>query len=362
MEGEMFGNKEKISKLAREEEKFAYKLLLPSILILIIIAIYPLGQVFVTSMTDKRFASNDEVQFVGLENYKQLLRIQVKELPKELDDNGNVIINDETGEAEYVRPFKVLDREPNRYKESSTFDFLGKKYVIGATDPDFIKSISNTLKFSIISVFLETILGLIVALVVNSKFKGRGAMRGIMLVPWAVITVVSARIWEWMLQPSRVGLFNTVLTSFGGSGSISFLSDRSLTLTSMIAIDVWKTTPYMALLILAGLQVIPGELYEAADIDGATKWQQFKSITLPLLKPALGVALIFRSLDALRVFDVFQVLLGSREYSMASYNYFQLIGNRNMGLASAIGVIIFIIIFAFAIMFIRSMGVNEENA
>ena len=359
--GKMF-KKRKVSKLAREEEKFAYKLLIPALLILVLIAIYPLGQVFYTSLTNKRFASNQETEFIGLDNYKQLLDMEIKELPVKKDDNGKVVYDDETGKKEHMLPFQILSRKPVRFKEIKSFSFLGNKYVLGGRDPDFIRSVGNTLSFTIISVLLETILGLIVALVVNSKFKGRGAMRGIMLVPWAVVTVVSARIWEWMLQPTRVGIFNTLLERFAGSsGNLSFLSDPSLTLSSMIAIDVWKTTPYMALLILAGLQTIPNELYEAAEIDGANKLQQFKNITLPLLKPALGVALIFRSLDALRVFDVFQVLLGSRKYSMASYNYFQLIGNRNMGLASAIGVIIFFIIFGFAIFFIKSMGVNEEN-
>lgn len=361
MEVMMF-KKKNISKLAREEEKFAYKLLIPAILILVLIAVYPLGQVFYTSFTDKKFASKEETKFVGIDNYRHLLSLEIKELPPRVDDNGEIEYDEETGEKEFMLPFQVLTRKPYRFKEVKVFDFLGKKYVIGARDSAFIKSVSNTLVFTIMSVFLETLLGLIVALVVNSKFRGRGAMRGVMLVPWAVITVVSARIWEWMLQPTRMGLFNSLLSQLGlGSGDLSFLSDPALTLSSMIAIDVWKTTPYMALLILAGLQTIPAELYEAADIDGANRFQQFKNITLPLLKPALGVALIFRSLDALRVFDIFQVLLGSREYSMASYNYFQLIGNRNMGLASAIGVIIFFIIFGFAIVFIKSMGVNREN-
>jgi trehalose/maltose transport system permease protein len=223
-----------------------------------------------------------------------------------------------------------------------------------------MKAIWNTLVFTVVSVFLETILGLGVALVVNSNFKGRGVMRATMLVPWAVITVVSARIWEWMLQPTRAGLFNMVLNRLGlGDGSLSFLSSPALQMPTLIAVDVWKTTPFMALL-LAGLQLIPRELYEAGRVDGASKFRQFFSITLPLLKPTLAVALIFRTLDALRAFDVFQVLMGNRMYSMATYNYYQLIGNRNMGLASAIGVIIFIFIAVFAVIYMRFMGVDKE--
>ncbi|CCU85438.1 Binding-protein-dependent transport systems inner membrane component (fragment) [Mesotoga infera] len=164
-----------------------------------------------------------------------------------------------------------------------------------------------------------------------------------------------------MLQPTRAGLFNAVLSKLGwGDGDLSFLSMPALQMPTLIAVDVWKTTPFMALLILAGLQLIPRELYEAARVDGAGRLKQFLSVTLPLLKPTLAVALIFRTLDALRVFDVFQVLMGNRMYSMASYNYYQLIGNRNMGLASAIGVIIFFLIGIFAVIYMRLMGVDKE--
>lgn len=349
-------------KLAIREEKTAYKLLLPAFIILIIVAIYPLGTVFYTSLTDKRFAGTEETHFVGFENYKRLLSFTVKELPPVMTSSSPIDkleqeVDPETGESVYEKAIKILPRKPIRYKELVQFNLFGKQYVIGATDPDFIQAIGNTLQFTIISVLFEAILGLGIALVVNSNFKGRGAMRAAMLVPWAVITVVSARIWHWMLQSSRVGLFNTILAKFGiGGGQIAFLSEEIWQIPSMIVIDVWKTTPYMALLLLAGLQIIPMELYEAAAIDGAGKIKQFINITLPLLKPALAVALIFRTMDALRVFDLFQVVLGSREYSMATYNYFQLIGNRAMGYSSAVGVIIFITIFAFAILYIKALG------
>ncbi len=268
---------------------------------------------------------------------------------------------DTSGKTVYERAVRILPRTPVRYREWFQFSFFGKRYVVGARDPEFMKAIWNTLVFTVISVFLETILGLGVALVVNSNFKGRGIMRATMLVPWAVITVVSARIWEWMLQPTRAGLFNMILNRLGlGDGSLSFLSSPALQMPTLIAVDVWKTTPFMALLLLAGLQLIPRELYEAGRVDGANKFRQFFSITLPLLKPTLAVALIFRTLDALRVFDVFQVLMGNRMYSMATYNYYQLIGNRNMGLASAIGVIIFIFIDIFAVIYMRLMGVDKE--
>jgi trehalose/maltose transport system permease protein len=350
------------SNLAKEEQKLAVKLLLPAFLILIIIALYPLGQVFYTSFTNREFASSTETEFVGLDNYQALLSVTVKELPPVIDeDTGQQAIDEETGQPVFERPIRVLPRDPHLYRPSFEFSFFGNKYVVGARTPDFIRSVWNTLLFTFFSVFFETLLGLIVALVVNSEFKGRGAMRAVMLVPWAVITVVSARMWEWMFEPTRAGLFNMLGDRFGLiDGSYSFLSSSTLQLPAIIAVDVWKTTPFMALLILAGLQMIPSELYEAAEVDGASKLRQFFNITLPLLKPSLAVALIFRTLDALRVFDVFQVMLSQKRYSMASFNYFQLISARQMGMASAIGVIIFIIIFAFAILYMKSLGVDTE--
>lgn len=350
------------SNLAKEEQKLALKLLLPAFLILIIIALYPLGQVFYTSFTNREFASSTETEFVGLDNYQALLSVTIKELPPVIDeDTGEQAVDEETGQPVFERPIRVLPRDPYLYRPSFEFSFFGNKYVVGARTPDFIRSVWNTLIFTFFSVFFETLLGLIVALVVNSEFKGRGAMRAVMLVPWAVITVVSARMWEWMFEPTRAGLFNMLGDRFGLiDGSYSFLSSSTLQLPAIIAVDVWKTTPFMALLILAGLQMIPGELYEAAEVDGASKLRQFFNITLPLLKPSLAVALIFRTLDALRVFDVFQVMLSQKRYSMASFNYFQLISARQMGMASAIGVIIFIIIFAFAILYMKSLGVDTE--
>lgn len=186
-------------------------------------------------------------------------------------------------------------------------------------------------------------------------------MRAAMLVPWAVITVVSARMWQWMLAPTRVGVINVIFQMLGlGDGNIAFLTQPEWQLPSIIMVDVWKTTPFMALLLLAGLQLIPDELYEAARVDGAGPMRQFISITMPLLRPTMAVALVFRTLDALRVFDVFQVMLAQSRYSMASYNYYQLIGNRAMGKASAIGVIIFIFIFIFAVLYIRMLGVETD--
>ncbi|NLJ25780.1 MAG: sugar ABC transporter permease [Firmicutes bacterium] len=349
--------------LAEREERLAYLLLLPTFLVILLIAIYPLGKVFHSSLTNQRFASGEQVEFVGLGNYKILLGLTIKELPPTIDEQtGKPERNPETNQIEYVRPIQVLPRQPVRYRELGQFSLLGKRYVIGASDRDFILAIGNTLVFTIASVFLETVLGLIIALVMNSKFKLRGAMRAVMLIPWAIPTVVSARMWQWMLAPTRVGIINVLLQKLEiGNGQIPFLRTDAWALPAIIAVDVWKTTPFMALLLLAGLQLIPQDIYEAAEVDGAGKVRQFWSITMLLLKPTLAVALIFRTLDALRVFDVFQVLLAQTRYSMATYNYYQLIGNREMGLSSAIGVIIFLFIFVFATMYIRLLGVESDE-
>ncbi len=352
----------KWSGLARREEKLAWRLLLPTLIIIALIAFYPLAQVFYTSFTDRVFASGEETNFIGLDNYRRLLSVHITELQPVIDQTtGEALVDPETGQTVYERPLDILPRRPSRFREVSQFSILGRRYVLGATDPSFIDAVRNTVVFTVVSVFIELILGLAIALVVNSKFRFRGGMRAAMLVPWAVITVVSARMWEWMLAPSRIGMFNALLDRIGVIDSpIAFLASGSYQLSAMIAVDVWKTTPFMALLLLAGLQIMPEEIFEAAEIDGASKFKQFITITLPLLKPAMAVALIFRTLDALRVFDIFQVMLGRSAYSMASYNYFQLIGNRNMGLASAIGVIIFILIFGFAVSYIKMLGVEDK--
>ena len=349
--------------LAQREQRLAYLLLLPTFVVILMIAIYPLGKVFYSSFTDQRFASGQPVEYVGLDNYKKLLSLTVKELPPIIDEQtGKPKLNPQTLQPEYTRPIQILPRQPVRYRELAQFSLFGRRYVIGAADRDFILAIKDTLIFTFVSVLLETVLGLIIALVMNSKFKLRGAMRAVMLIPWAIPTVVSARMWQWMLAPTRVGIINVLFQKLGiGNGQIPFLRIDAWALPAIIAVDVWKTTPFMALLILAGLQLIPADIYEAAEVDGAGWLRRFWAITLPLLKPTLAVALVFRTLDALRVFDVFQVLLAQTRYSMATYNYYQLIGNRDMGLSSAIGVIIFLFIFVFAVMYIRLLGVESDE-
>ena len=350
------------SELAKQEERLALLLLVPSFIILLIIAFYPLGNVFISSFTNRKFGTSTPTQYIGLENYRKLLSFTVLRLPPVIDPATNKPkINPKTGKDLYQDSFTVLPRTPERYRDIGQFNLFGNQYVIGAIDAYFWPSIGDTLLFSVFSVIFELILGLGVALVVNTAFKGRGLMRAVMLVPWAIPTAVSSRMWEWMLQPSRIGLFNVLAQKIGlTNGQFSFLTTTSFQIPAMVLIDVWKTTPFMALLLLAGLQLISGDLYEAADVDGANKVHQFLAITIPLLRPTIAIALIFRTLDALRVFDLFQIVLAQSRFSMASYAYYQLVGNADMGLSSAASVVIFLIILVFAISYIRVLGVEEQ--
>lgn len=352
-------------ELAKQEERMAWWLLLPTFLVILIIALYPLGTVFVNSFTNRTFASAQPTEFVGLDNYRQLLGITIRQVPPVIDEaTGQPRINERTGQVEYQSAVRVLPARPIRYRPVAQFTIFGNRYVIGATDPDFILSVRDTLIFTIATVFLELVLGLGIALVING-FSARGVTRAvlmaIMLVPWAIPTAVSSRIWEFMFQASRAGFFNMMSWRLGlGDGNTAYLSEAAFQMPAMIMIDVWKTTSFMALLLMAGLQLISGEIYEAANVDGASKWKQFWSITLPLLKGTIAVALVFRTLDALRVFDVFQIVLGQSRYSMASFSYYELINNRAMGYSSASSVLIFLLILIFAIVYIRSLGVESE--
>jgi trehalose/maltose transport system permease protein len=351
------------SDLAKQEQRLAYWLLAPTFVILLAIAIYPLLSVFYFSFTNAVFASAQPTENVGLDNYRNLLSMTIAQVPPRIDEaTGQPMVDPETGQIRYESAVSVLPREPVRFKQVTQFNLFGTQFVLGATDPDFIRSIWDTLVFAISTVFLELVLGMVVALIVNANFKGRGLMRALILVPWAIPTAVSSQMWAYMLQPNRTGFFNTVLWYLGlGNGEIPFLSDPAWQMPAMIIIDVWKTTPFMALLLLAGLQLIPADIYEAADVDGASPVRKFFQLTLPLLRGTIAVALVFRTLDALRVFDLFQIVLGQGRYSMASFTYYQLIQNRATGYSSASSVIIFLILSAFAIIYMRSLGVKSDE-
>jgi trehalose/maltose transport system permease protein len=279
-------------------------MLLPALAIVAVVAIYPLGLTVYQSFTNEQFlAGLQPVEFVGLDNYRDLI-----------------------------------------------------------DDVAFRDSVVVTVKFTLITVAFEFVLGMIIALVVNSGFKGRGVMRAVMLVPWAIPTVVSAQMWKWMYN-DIFGVINDLLQRLHIiDQGVAWISQPSTSLASVAAVDIWKTTPFVALLLLAGLQVIPTELYEAANVDGVSKWHQFWRITMPLLMPAILVTLIFRTLDALRVFDVFFVFFGSRAdtQTMAIYDQSTIVTVGDVGYGAAISVAIFLIIGLFVVIYTTFMRVQER--
>jgi trehalose/maltose transport system permease protein len=331
--------------------------------VLVLVAARPLEATFIASLTDRRLASAREVNFLGLNNYAQLLGIRFDTMDCERGEDGGCVVDD-NGEVQFPNPRRALgdDYRALGYDAVNRWTIGERQFIFSARDDDFVGSIGNTLTFTVVSVTLELVLGLFIAMVINSKFAGRGLMRAAMLVPWAIPTVVSARLWEMMLRDNQSGVVNhffiNVIPIFNGSQA--WLANPNLQLIAVILVDVWKTTPFMALILLAGLQVIPSDVYEAADVDGASRARQFFQITLPLLRPTIAVALVFRTLDAVRAFDVFNVLLGRQKLSMASYNYEVLTQNQALGYASAVGVVIFIIILIFAVTYVRILGVEAE--
>lgn len=351
--------------LAETSARGAWNLLIPTLFVLVIVAARPLEETFITSLTNQRFAggADYETQFIGLNNYARLLGIRFDFVGCVTDEATGGCATNADGAIVFPRPRDALD--PGyldlRFREVVTIPLGSSMFVFSARDRDFWNSVGNTLYFTIASVTLELLLGLGIALIINSKFKGRGLLRTAMLVPWAIPTVVSARLWELMLRDNSSGFINMVLLQLGLIAQPqAWLANPALQIPALIMVDVWKTTPFMALILLAGLQVIPSDIYEAADVDGASKTRQFFRITLPLLTPAIAIALIFRTLDAIRVFDLFQVLLGRAKLSMATYNHEQLVNNQDGGYASAIGVVIFIIILIFTVIYTRALNVKAE--
>lgn len=228
-------------------------------------------------------------------------------------------------------------------------------YLFIFSDSDFWHAVWITLIFTFFSVIIESVLGLTVALVANSKFKGRTFLRVAILIPWAIPTVVSSQIWRWMFN-DIYGVVNIILANLHIiPQKLAWLATPATALPVIIAVDVWKTTPFMSLLLLAGLQLIPSDLYEAASIDGATGIRKFFAVTLPLVTPTLLVALIFRTLDALRVFDIFYIMVGGQGNmaTVAVYNQQQLIAFLDAGVGSATSVVILIFIMIFVVLYTR---------
>lgn len=241
--------------------------------------------------------------------------------------------------------------------------FVGlANYAALVGDARFWAALLHTGIFTAGSVIPELVLGMVFALALHRAFRGRGLVRALVLVPWAIPTVVAALLWRFMFE-GQAGIANAVLVDVGLlERPLIWFVDATAAWVPIILADVWKTTPFVALLLLAGLQTIDEVLYEAARVDGAGAWRRFVHVTLPQLKPALLVALIFRTLDAFRVFDLIYVMTGggpgTSTEPIALYTFTSLLQNLRFGFGSALSVVVFLVTFALALAYIRLLGVR----
>jgi multiple sugar transport system permease protein len=283
------------------ERRLAAAMMAPSLVVMGLVAAFPIGYAVWLSLNEYSVRVPGLSRFVGLGNYTEAL-----------------------GSSEFWDAFR------------STFIFTG------------------------ISVSIELVLGVAFALAMHQAFAGRAVLRATVLVPWAVLTFGAGLLWRSIFEPD-LGFANSMLSALGlPGGDVVWTGEDGWAMATLVFADVWKTAPFMALLILAGLQVIPEDVYDAAKVDGASAWQRFARITLPLLRPAILVALLFRTLDALRVFDLpFALTNGSNGTTTLSLlSYRELTANRLVGEGSALAVLTFVIVMAVSFLYIRFVGGN----
>jgi multiple sugar transport system permease protein len=234
--------------------------------------------------------------------------------------------------------------------------FIGaSNYAFLLSDARFWSALGNTAYFALVAVTLELLLGLGFALLLTAAVPGRGLLRASILVPWAIPTVVSAKLWAWLFNPDY-GLVTRLLSL----SDVNLLGTPGYAMHAAILVDVWKTTPFVALLLLAGLQTIPQDLYKAAEIDGASRLRTFRSITLPMLRPTIAVALVFRTLDAFRVFDAVYVLTeggpANTTETLSIYAYKMLMRAGDFGYGSTLSVVTFFCVMAISVVYLRVLG------
>ncbi|MEK1894078.1 MAG: sugar ABC transporter permease [Rhizobium sp.] len=290
------------ARLARRDHRAAWLFLLPVIVAMLVVAVWPLGRTFFFAFTDAYLDDPSVYSMVGIDNFIEVFN-----------------------------------------------------------DHSWWLAVRNTLVFTVVSVAIETVLGLAIALLINEAIPGRGLARAAILVPWAIPVVVATRIWEWMLN-DQFGVINKILVALGFiDHGVAWTASSSLIMGVVIFIDVWMTTPFMVLLILAGLQMISQEIFEAAEVDGVPAWKRFWSITLPMLRPAIGVAVLFRVLDALRMFDLSYVLAGSNEKVMtvSIYARDRLISFQELGVGSSASTWVFLLVALVAIIIIGALRLDK---
>src|SRR5882672_5384406 len=281
------------SELTRSRVGAAWLFLAPMLFLLLLVAGWPLLRTIWFGFTDANLSDLTQWKFVGIANY----------------------LANEDG-----------------------------KWVGLLVDPEWWRAVWNTIYFAVISVSLETVLGMIIALVLNASFPGRAIVRTAVLIPWAVPTIVSAKMWSWMLN-DQFGIVNDALMKLGLiAHPLAWTANPDLSMIAVIMVDVWKTTPFMALLLLAGLQMLPSDCYEAARVDGINPVKVFFRVTLPLIRPAVMVAVIFRALDAFRIFDLIYVLTSNSKdtMSMSVYARQQLVDFQEVGYGSAASTLLFL--------------------
>jgi multiple sugar transport system permease protein len=284
-----------VSERAREERRLGWMLCAPAVIAMLLVTAYPILYAIALSLQNLDLRFPDETSWAGLNNYKAVL-----------------------------------------------------------TSSLWWQDVLNTVVIAVVSVALELTLGMLIALVMYRAIFGRGVVRAAVLIPYGIVTVAAAFAWQFAFAPDT-GFVNPALgidkAWFGGHVS---------SLAVIIMAEVWKTTPFMALLLLAGLTTIDAGLYEAAKVDGANAVQRFFRITLPLMKPAILVALLFRTLDAFRIFDnIFIMTRGAESTeSVSILGYNQIISRTNLGLGSAVSVLIFISVLIIAFVFVRVLGVR----
>ncbi|MBB5537013.1 carbohydrate ABC transporter permease [Rhizobium giardinii] len=305
------------SDLRMQRVRSAWIFLAPTLFMLAVVAGWPLTRTIYFSFTNASLTNLSGAEFVGLKNYLSWVTLK----------SGRTI-------------------------------FSGL-----LADPAWWGAVWNTLKFTLISVSVETALGLIVALVLNAQFPGRGLVRAAILIPWAIPTIVSAKMWAWMLN-DQFGILNDILLGLGLiSQKIAWTASPDTAMIAVLVVDVWKTTPFMALLILAGLQMVPGDIYEAARIDGIHPVRVFWRLTLPLIRPALMVAIIFRMLDSLRIFDLIYVLTPNNAQTrtmsvLARENLFEF---DKFAYGAAASTMLFLIIATITVLYMWFGRVNLEG-
>lgn len=238
--------------------------------------------------------------------------------------------------------------------------FVGlENFVLLVQDPVARDAFLRTLGFVLCSTILEVGLGIGIALVLHEHFRGRGWVRAAALIPWAVPTVVASQMWRYIFN-DQFGLANLLVYGDDVARYVPWLASPTWAFLIIIFADVWKTASFAGLLVLAGLQVIPDDLYDAAKIDGANAWQRFWHITLPLLKPALLLALLFRTMDAFRVFDLVFVMTqggpGDATQVLQFYGYKTLFTEGRIGYGTAISVSVFLAIFSLSLIYLRLVG------